>query len=61
MVAPAIPCHCLWICLSKAILMEILAFRASHGTWENGKPLLQGGRGLPCIKGMSTGGDGEVE
>lgn len=46
---------------SKQFQWEFLAFRASHGPWENGISLLQGGRGLPCFKGTSSGGDGKGE
>lgn len=49
-----------WVFISpKQFQWEFLAFRASHGTWENGMSLLQGGRGVPRFKGMSTGGEGE--
>lgn len=45
----------------KKFQRGFLDFRASHGTRENGISQLQRGRGLPCFKGMNTGGDGEGE
>lgn len=51
-----------WVFMSpKQFQWEFLALRASHGMWENGISLLQGGRVLPYFRGMSAGGDGEGE